>query len=320
MTPPNVFAKRFVIISGKGGVGKSTVSAALGVAAAKFGLRTCILQLHTRDALGPLWQVDAGRYEPVQLTPELPLYVCNLEPKQALREYGVMKLRFAALHRIVFENDVMRRLLRMIPGMDETFLLGKAWFMEEMETDATGAPKWDLLVIDAPSTGHGVSLFRLPDVLLQAVPVGPMAEDARRMRDMLTDPKRCSFNIVTLPQELPVNEALDLAKQARQVVGVPSGYLIVNQVLPDLLDALPADLLAADAQQPEELRRAVTDAQAYAEWVQQQRAQLKRLESLRPQLHLPHLLRPMSSEGVMELAEALVSQMGGQPLPEQGSV
>ncbi|HAN32568.1 MAG TPA: ATPase [Myxococcales bacterium] len=317
---PNIFARRFVIVSGKGGVGKSTVSAVLGLCAAKAGLRTCILQLHTRDALGPIWGIDAGQYEPAQVSDALPLWICNLEPKQALREYGVMKLRFAALHRLVFENDVMQRLLKMIPGMDETFLLGKAWYMEEMERDAHGTPKWDLLIVDAPSTGHGLGLFRLPEVLLQAVPVGPMAQDAKRMKDMLTDPKRCSFNIVTLPQELPVNEALELARQARQEVGVPSGHVIVNQVLPDLLGELSTERLQGlDAGGDSNFASALTDARAYQRWVDQQQQQIERLEDIGPLIELPHLLRPMDQAGLAKLGDTLVEQMLAHPLPAMES-
>ncbi|MCO4762129.1 MAG: ArsA family ATPase [Myxococcales bacterium] len=321
---PSLFARRFVIISGKGGVGKSTISSALALAAARAGLRTCVLQLHTRDAIGRHFGSEQIGYDPVPLVPGLPLFGANLEPKQALREYGLMKLRFRALHRIVFENDVMRRLLRMIPGMNETFLLGKAWFMEEKEVDTQGRPLWDLLVVDAPSTGHGVSLFRLPEVLLQTVPVGPMAEDARRMRAMLTDPKRTSFNIVTLPQELPVNEAIDLSRQARESVGVPTGYLIANCVLPDLLPPIaPATLSRlARAANSTAVRGVVASTDHYLHWRGQQQAELQRLRQAAklPVVELPHLLKPLDRQGIEHLSSLLLQAMNARPLPALESV
>ena len=198
-----LFQRRFVIVSGKGGVGRSTVCTALGLAAARYGLRTCIVQLNTRDDVGPFFGQAASAHAPLQLDPHLPLFAANLRPADALREYGTMKLRFRALHNLVFENDVMRKLLRMVPGMNEMLMLGKAWHMENQEFNANGTPVWDLLILDAPATGHGVSLLRLPQVIVEAVPVGPMAEDARAMQALLEDPQRTSFHVVTLPQELP---------------------------------------------------------------------------------------------------------------------
>ena len=185
-----MFQRRFVIVSGKGGVGRSTIAASLGLAAARYGMRTCVVQLNTRDELGRIFGVDASGYEPVQLVPNLPLFGCDLRPADALREYGQMKLHFRTLHKLVFENDVMQRLLRMIPGMNELVLLGKAWHMEAQEHGSDGKPAWDLIVIDAPATGHGVSLLRLPQTILAAVPVGPMADDARQMQALLEDPVR----------------------------------------------------------------------------------------------------------------------------------
>ncbi len=317
-TLPSLFARRFVIVSGKGGVGKSTVSAALGVAASRAGLRTCVLQLNTRDALGRLFGRGAIGYEPVQLLDDAPLFGCNLEPQQASREYGLMKLRFRALQRIVFENDVMRRLLRMIPGMNETFLLGKAWFMEEKEVDAQGQPLWDLLVVDAPSTGHGISLFRLPEVLLQTIPVGPMADDALRMRAMLADPERTSFNIVTLPQELPVNEAVELSRQAREVIGVPTGYLIVNQVLPDLMSGIGTAALGKLARSATSnlARGALVSADHFVFWRQQQQEQLARLRaaSQLPVVELPHLLSEIDGAAISDLSALLLQGMSARPL------
>ena len=236
-----------------------------------------------------------------------------------------MKLRFRALHRIVFENDVMRRLLAMIPGMNETFLLGKAWFMEEKETDESGAPLWDLLVVDAPSTGHGVSLFRLPEVLLQTIPVGPMADDARRMRAMLADPNRTSFNIVTLAQELPVNEAIELSRQAREVVGVPTGYLIVNQVLPDLLPDMTAPTLGKLARTASSnlARGALVSADHYVFWRAQQQEQLDRLRGMAqlPVVELPHLFGDIDGPAIDKLSQLLLKQMAANPVSpmEQGA-
>lgn len=298
----------------------------MGLAAARYGLRTCIVQLNTRDDVGPFFGQSAAAHAPVQLDPHLPLFAANLRPADALREYGTMKLRFRALHHLVFENDVMRRLLRMVPGMNEMLMLGKAWHMEAQEFSADGAPAWDLLIIDAPATGHGVSLLRLPQVICEAVPVGPMAEDARAMKALLEDPMRTSFHVVTLPQELPASEAIELSDMARTVIGVPTGYLFINCVLPRLLSETQRrcvqqsrtthmDPLLADALQ---------STLAYEHWRAAQQAQIQRLHRFArlPVVELPHLFAPLDRDQIerlsaiatagMEAADAR-SQSGARP-------
>lgn len=311
----DLLQRRFIIFCGKGGVGKSTLSMAMGLVAARRGKRTCIVQLNTRDAIGRFFGTPPIDYEPVRLDDELPLYGCNIRPRQALREYSLMKLRFRALHRVVFENEVMRRLLAMIPGMTETLLLGKAWHMEEVDAGPDGRPTWDTLIIDAPSTGHGVALFRLPQVILQAVPVGPMADDARRMHAMLADPARTSFNIATLPLELPINEALDLQRQANEVIGLPGGFIFANSVLPALVDDGARLCLGELGRHGDPLVAATAEnAMAFDRWRASQQVQLGRLAqgAAMPVVQLPHLLRPMDRPGIERLADLLETALGAE--------
>lgn len=305
----SLFQRRFVIVSGKGGVGRSTVAAALGYAAAKAGLRVCVVQLNTRDELGRIFGVNADGYAPVPLAPGLPLFGCNLHPQDALREYGQMKLHFRTLHKLVFENDVMQRLMRMIPGMNELVLLGKAWHMEAVEKGAHGRPAWDMLVIDAPATGHGVSLLRLPQTILAAVPVGPMADDARQMQALLEDPLRTALHVVTLPQDLPATEALELCAEARQKLGVPTGALFINQVLPELLDAHQRRALGRVQADSPLMTDALTAVQAHGHWRDAQTVQIRRLQvsSPLPVVELPHLFAPIGAGEIALLAEAAVA-------------
>ena len=305
----SLFQRRFVIVSGKGGVGRSTVAATLGYAAASAGLRVCVVQLNTRDELGRIFGVNADGYAPVRLVPGLPLFGCNLHPEDALREYGQMKLHFRTLHKLVFENDVMQRLMRMIPGMNELVLLGKAWHMEAVEKGDGGRPAWDMLVIDAPATGHGVSLLRLPQTILAAVPVGPMADDARQMQALLEDPVRTALHVVTLPQDLPATEALELCTEAQQKLGVPTGQLFVNQVLPELLDPTQRRALARTQPDTPLLTDALAAIDAQGHWRDAQTVQIRRLRqsSPLPVVELPHLFAPIGVPEIAQLAEAAVA-------------
>jgi len=314
--PARLLSSRFVIVAGKGGVGKSTVCAALGLAAARAGLRTCIVELNTRQRATFFFDRPASGYEPTRLDDTLPLYATNLIPNDALREYGLMKLRFKTVFNLVFENDLMKRLMRMIPGMNETLLLGKAWHMEEKERKANGSPLWDLLVVDAPATGHGVSLLRLPSVILEAVPVGPMADDARKMRALLEDPARTSFNVVTLPAEMPSNEALELCEQSRSVLRVPTGYLFANAVLPLGLEGSRAELVAKARARIAGLDGGVASALRAAELYEERRAiesqHLVRLERDAgfPLVKLPFVFDvPFGRKAIEAISEAAVAGM-----------
>lgn len=318
----SLFDRRFAIVTGKGGVGRTTVSLALGLVAARYGLRTCIVQLGARDWAGkPFGRIEPS-YLPVPLlpasmlpgsmgAPELPLYAANLTPSDALREYGQMKLRFRAIYNLVFENDVMRRLTRMIPGMNEMLMLGKAWHMEAMDKGPGGKPTWDLLIIDAPATGHGVSLLRLPQVISESVPFGPMAEDARAMRALLEDPSRTALHVVTLPQELPATEALELCQQVRTTLGMPTGYLFINKVLGKVISESQRRALKQVRERTGGLAQsAISAAEVYEHWRAAEQLQIQRLvrQAALPTVELPHLLEPIGRGQLEQLAS--IAQAG----------
>lgn len=226
--------KRFVIVAGKGGVGKSTMCAALGLAAARAGKRTIIAELNTREKAPHFFGKPDSGYDAQEIFENL--YSINIQPEPALHEYGLMKLKFERVFKLVFENEAMQRLLRMVPGMNELILLGKAFNLERERT-RRGDPVWDLIIVDAPATGHGVSLLRLPQVILEVSRSGPMADEVRAMRDLLMDPARTMLNLVSLPEEMPVKETIMLADQVEQILRIPKGYLLINGVFPTLASA-----------------------------------------------------------------------------------
>jgi anion-transporting ArsA/GET3 family ATPase len=201
-----------------------------------------IAELNTREKAPLFFGKPPSGYTTQEIRPDV--YSINITPDEALREYGLMKLKFKAAYNLVFENELMRKLLRMLPGMNELLLIGKAWYLEQ-ERDRTGRPVWDMIVVDAPATGHGVSLFRLPHVILDAVDKGPLADDTRAIRDMLMDPRQTVLNIVTLAEEMPYNESVDLLRQTREVLKIPTGFLFVNAIWPDVLDSHECDIFDA---------------------------------------------------------------------------
>lgn len=230
----SIFDKRFHVIAGKGGVGKSTVAAAMAIAAARRGKKVLVAELAAKEKVpGLLGYEGTVGYKVTEVYPGVE--TINVTPAEALHEYGLIKLRFERLYRAVFENPIMRSLTRMIPGMNELVLVGKCWHLEQEIDRATGRPRWDLILVDSPATGHGVHLLVLPHVITETVKAGPMYDETRVIRDLLLDPARTCMSIVTLPEEMPVNETLELRAQMDNALRMQPGYLFVNGIWPDPL-------------------------------------------------------------------------------------
>ena len=202
--------QRLWVVSGKGGVGKSTVAAALALASERI---TYLLE-----------RPEAGA-EPRQL--EQNLWAVNVQPAEAMREYALMVLRFQAVYRAVFENRFVRYFLRFIPSLQELVMLGKVLYhLQEKHPD--GRWKWDRIVMDAPATGHAISFLNVPQTILDTVPPGPMAREAQKMLDLLVDPKVTASVLVSLPEEMPVNETIDLHRALTGDLKIKTGAGVLN--------------------------------------------------------------------------------------------
>jgi Mrp family chromosome partitioning ATPase len=229
---------RFVIVSGKGGVGRTTVAATLARAAAGTGKRVLLAAAAATDRLGRMF----GQSQPLgpSITTLAPgIEGVNITPASSLHEYGLKVLRSELITRAVFENRAVRGLLGAIPGLDAYALLGKAWWHTTETKD--GRPRYDLVVFDGPATGHAALMLRIPQAILNVMPKGPLAGDARAIIELLRDPARAALVIVTLAEDLPAREASELAAQARGPLAIPLGPLVVNALATDALSAPAVD-------------------------------------------------------------------------------
>jgi anion-transporting ArsA/GET3 family ATPase len=227
-----------IVVSGKGGVGRTTVTAALARAAADAGKRVLIAASSPADRIGGLF----GR-PPVgaTITAVAPgIDAVNITPEGAIHEYGLLTLRSELVTRALFENRAARAFLDAVPGMDAYALLGKAWWHTTETTN--GRRRYDLVLLDGPASGHAPLMLRIPDAIVAAMPKGPLSRDARSIQSLLRDPTRAAFLIVTLPEELPAREAVELATAARGELSLPLGPLVVN--------ALPSDEASDPALDP----------------------------------------------------------------------
>ncbi len=274
---PSLFQTRFIINTGKGGVGKTTISAAIALAFARRGERVLHMQLGARDRLGPAFGLEPVGPDMVALTPNIT--AVNTTGRDAMREYALMTLKVKALYKAVFENRLVDRFLRIVPGMPELTMLGKAYYHEK-ERNESGLPRWDAIVIDAPATGHGMFLLQIPQVITSALGSGHMASEARAMLELLEDPRRTCINLITLAEDMPVNETLELHAQLQESFRIRTGFVIANGLYPRSLSAAERQLASdLSAMQPEsdDIRRLLNIGLFREKRCDLQRAAMERL-------------------------------------------
>lgn len=311
-----LFERRLGVITGKGGTGRTTLAVTLAVLAARRGRRVLLCEIRGRDRaarlLGHAPIGDAIR----ELRPGL--FVTNVTPEASLEEYVSGVLRSKKLYRLLFGGRAVSTFVNALPGLDDLMMIGKVRFHAE-ELAPGGAPRWDLVLVDAPATGNGLLFLDLPEVLLRVVGSGPLAFYARKQWALLRDPERTAVHIVTLAEEMPVAESVALARALRERLRMPLGALVVNRVRPRRLDArsterLPdlGDLGGDPGADPEFAALA-----AAGRWAAGRDAlQTRYLDELARRLPMPTLrlpeLAPATPEpaGIDQLADALEAQLG----------
>jgi anion-transporting ArsA/GET3 family ATPase len=222
--------KRFVLVTGKGGVGKTTVCAAEALALAAKGKRVLVAMCNAKERLSTMLGVPAIGSSVVGVAENV--WAVNMSPDKALEEYGILVLRSRALYKTLLDNRYVRSFLRAVPGLPEWSMLGKAWW-HTTERRPDGSSTYDVVILDAPATGHGLDMLRVPRVILDVVPPGLLRRDAERAWALFQDPKTCAIVLVTLPEEMPTTETIELA-QALGELKLPIGRVVVNGVLPPL--------------------------------------------------------------------------------------
>jgi len=307
MPSPSPLDLKFVFVVGKGGVGKTAVSAALALAAAARGKRVLVAMCNAKDNLSYMFETAPIGPNIQALMPRVE--AVNMEPGAALKEYGMLVLRVRALYRLVFENRFVSEFLRGTPGIDAWAMLGKAQYHAH-EKLPDGSDRYDLVIVDAPATGHGLDLLRVPRVILDVAPPGLLRREAERATELFQDPARSGVLLVTLPEEMPSTETVELYNAVRQELSLPVCGLVVNQMLPVLFRDREREALKQLVERvPEGSRLQPTAAVSYAraEREELQRACVSRLAGAIPvdQVQLPLLLEDFRRTQLEELSRHL---------------
>jgi anion-transporting ArsA/GET3 family ATPase len=315
--------RRLLIVTGKGGTGKTSVAAALGLLAAGEGLDTAVVEVGSEPLLPRLLggdPTDAPTEEfatqPTWMAPHLS--TLRIVPRVAFEEYVGIQLHIKALARALVRNAPFQHLLDAAPGWRELITLGKLWHLTTLLDG--DRPRWQLIVVDAPASGHGLSFLSVPSVVIDAVRLGPLRRHTERVQELLQDPERTCVLPVTLPEELPVAETLELCERLR-ALGLAAGPLIANGVesAPALADTdatLAALASLPEGEAPSPLVEPAALAQAFGQRLARAALQRDFLERLDRESGLPHLELPYLTEGIdgpagiRRLAHALASVPG----------
>ena len=293
---------RVVIVAGKGGVGKTTVTAALSVAAARAGMSVLIVEVEGKSGLAACFGRPPLAYAEAELRPGI--RARTLTPDDALVEY----LEDHGLRRIsrrLASSGALEVVATAVPGMKDILVLGKVKQLER-------AGVADLIVLDAPAAGHAVSFLLSAQGLLDAVRVGPIRKQATDVVELLTDPARCQVMLVTLPEETPVTELVETAFQVEDRAGLALGPVVVNGCIPTIA-GLGAETLATE-HADDTIGAAPSTLAAAARFrldvERRQRDQCERLARALPlpQVHLPFLFTADIGPSEIEtLADALAT-------------
>ncbi len=209
-SPPYSFKHQLVLITGKGGVGKTLLTATMGRVAASRGKKTLLIESATRDQLAPLFGIPDTGHSEARAAERL--NVINLNPPDNFKEYVVKYLNQKRLYETVFSNRVVDSFINTVPGLAELMMLGRLFYNCELAP----APRPDLVVLDGFASGHFLSLMTTPDAILQSNLGGPLQKETGRVRDFLAEEERVGIIYVANPEELVVSEALEFLVKLRE--------------------------------------------------------------------------------------------------------
>ena len=311
-------ASRVIIVAGKGGVGKTAVTATLAVAASSIGLRVLVVEVEGKDSMASMFETNQLSYTELELitaaTDHAGVHARTVTPDDALLDY-LNERGLQRLSKRLVSTGLLDMIATAIPGIRDILVLGK---VKQLERSGT----FDLILVDAPAAGHAITFLRSASGLADAVSVGPINAQATEVLDLLSDPERCRVVLVTIPEETPVNELIETAYSLEDSVGVALGPVVVNGIHPELAGLAVDPEVAAEqagvalvAGEADALRGAAGFRTSRSDL---QHAQLDRMAEVLPlpQIRLPDLFTSsLGRDELDRLAEEFLRQVAELPDP-----
>ena len=224
---------KILIVSGKGGVGKTTVSAALALMAVRSGRKVCVAEVDRKGTLAKLLGGADLTYEPREMLPNL--FGLNIVPEDALAEYLKVQYHMKRISKIFSSTHFVDFITGAAPGLKDILVLGKIWYLEQNK-GSSATRDFDTIVVDAPAAGHMLTFLSAPIGLSDAVRVGPVKRQSDWLIQMLRDPKRCRVHFVTLAEEMPVSETLETAAVVKERLQITEGPIFANAIYSELIN------------------------------------------------------------------------------------
>lgn len=304
---------QLLVVTGKGGVGKTAVSAALGRLLAAAGRRALVLEVDPRENVHRMLGVAPSGGEVVRALPRL--WVQNLKPGQVLDAVVRERLKIELVARRVLASPIYQQFSASAPGLSELAVLGHALrLLRRLDEEA---PALDVVVLDAPATGHGVRLLAAPRLVSEVIRGGPFGALAGELAAFVADPARCGIVVVTQAEEMPVEEALELRQALVAEVRRDPELLVVNGLFP------PLGGLEAALDEGSAAGEAALDAAALRLWRERRRIHERELARLAawwegPRVLLPELALPSGPELAAALEGLLAAGWDGAPAAPAG--
>jgi anion-transporting ArsA/GET3 family ATPase len=230
--------RRLIFVTGKGGVGKSTVATALGLLAARSGRRTIVAELASQNRVGQTFAQDAATFAEVELADGL--FTISIDPESAMEEY--LRVKTGPVGQALGSSRLFQAFAMATPGMRELLSIGKVWELAQLQRRTSGAAVYDLVIVDSPAAGHGLGILRTPRTFAEIARVGPIAHQAETIAHTIADRDFTSVVAVSTASEMPVNETLWLRDELR-TDGLGLDAVIVNALYPDRFSGDEHELL-----------------------------------------------------------------------------
>jgi anion-transporting ArsA/GET3 family ATPase len=283
--------KRLVVVTGKGGVGKSTVAIALALAAAQQGKRVILCEVASQEHLSHVFHRAELGYHEVEM--EENVWAISIDPDESMREYVLLQLKVRAMRDLLFKSRLFTYLAAATPGLKELVTIGKIWELTLWDRKVKGGNRYNTVIVDAPATGHGVGFLQTPRTFADVARVGPLRQQAEALDKFIRNRERTGVAVVALPEEMPVNETAKLEHDLADRVGVPVDRIYCNGLYPERFDEAEVERIA-EADGDVLVRAASRAAVSEARRARAEREQLARLEELcsAPVTTLPFLFEP----------------------------
>jgi anion-transporting ArsA/GET3 family ATPase len=296
--------KRLVIVTGKGGVGKSTVALALGLAAAAEGRRTIVCEVSSQEHTSHVFHRARVGFHEVEMAENL--WAISIDPDEAMREYVLLQLKVRAMRDLLFRSRIFSYLAAATPGLRELVTIGKLWEVAQPDRKVKKGRKYDLVIVDAPATGQGVAFLQTPRTFANIARVGPIKAQAEALEAFIVNHRKTGVAIVALPEEMPVNETVALEQQLTDDVDVAVDRIYMNALYPERFSQTDLPRIETACEKADgPLRAAYRAAFSESRRAAAQREQLARLTELTraPVRTLPFVFKPqLGAEEIRGLA------------------